>query len=171
MIEVNKKYNDKFMQRANDLSEIAYVGGKGLPIGCVIVKNGDIIGEGHNEIFHRNNPTSHAEMVAIENACNQTGNLQLEGCEMYTTLEPCPMCLGAIYWAKLDVVYFANTNEDASEVGFSDNFIFEELNKPPEKRKIQILNMTNSNANRILKEWALKNIPALQPWENSENSN
>lgn len=97
---VNNKYNEIFMQRAIELSQIAYKSGKGLPIGCVIVKDNVIIGEGHNEIFSRTNPTSHAEMVAIENTCNNLGSLTLNDCAIYTSLEPCPMCLAAIYWAK-----------------------------------------------------------------------
>jgi guanine deaminase len=159
-----KNYEEKFMERAVELSEIAYKSGKGLPIGCVIVRNGIIVGEGHNEIFLRINPTSHAEMVAIENACTQLGDLQLTDCEMYTTLEPCPMCLGAIYWAKLRVIYFANTNKNASEVGFDDSFIFEEFNKSPEKRKIPMIKTNNIGAMKILKEWQSKNLPASQPW-------
>lgn len=157
-------YNPEFMKRAIALSELAYTSGKGLPIGCVIVRNGEIIGEGHNEIFLRNNPTSHGEMVAIENACKNSGELQLADCELYTTLEPCPMCLGAIYWAKVSVVYYANTNKNASEVGFDDSFIFEEFKLPPEKRKILMLNKHNSEAINVLKEWKAKNSSASQPW-------
>ena len=160
----NNKYKPVFMQRAIELSEIAYKSGKGLPIGCVIVKNGVIIGEGHNEIFSRNNPTSHGEIVAIENACKETKNLQLDDCEMYTTLEPCPMCLGAIYWAKLKTVYFANTSKNASEAGFDDAFIFKEINLEPEKRKIPMLNTGNAEALKILQEWKLHNLPDSQPW-------
>jgi len=160
----DKSYDENFMKRAVVLSEIAYKSGKGLPIGCVIVRNGIIVGEGHNEIFSRNNPTAHAEMVAIENACNQLGNLQLTDCEMYTTLEPCPMCFGAIYWSKLRMVYFANTNKDAADAGFDDSFIFKELQKKPEKRKILLINKNNTEAIKVLKEWQIKNLPTSQPW-------
>lgn len=160
----NTNYNPEFMKRAILLSEIAYKSGKGLPIGCVIVRNGQIIGEGHNEIFLRNNPTSHGEMVAIENACKNIHDLQLANCEMYTTLEPCPMCLGAIYWAKLSVVYYANTNKNASEAGFDDSFIFEEFKLSPEKRKIPLLGKNDPEAMKILQDWKLKNTPASQPW-------
>ncbi len=157
-------YNPEFMKRAISLSEIAYKSGKGLPIGCVIVRNGEIIGEGHNEIFLRNNPTSHGEMVAIENACKNIQDLQLAGCELYTTLEPCPMCLGAIYWAKISVVYYANTNKNASEAGFDDSFIFEELKLSPEKRKIPVLGKNDSEAMKVLLDWKSQNSSACQPW-------
>ncbi|MBA4241447.1 MAG: tRNA-specific adenosine deaminase [Sphingobacteriaceae bacterium] len=164
---INDNYEERFMQRAIELSEIAYKSGKGLPIGCVIVKEGEIVGEGHNEIFCRTNPTSHGEMVAIENACKNIGDLQLTECEMYTTLEPCPMCLGAIYWAKLKVVYFANTNKDAAEVGFDDSFIFNEFAKAPEKRLIAMYSKNNPAAMKVLKDWQTENLPASQPWTNS----
>ena len=167
--KTNENYNPEFMQRAISLSEIAYTSGKGLPIGCVIVRNGEIIGEGHNEIFLRNNPTSHGEMVAIENACKNIGDLQLADCEMYTTLEPCPMCLGAIYWAKLSVVYYANTNENAAEAGFDDSFIFEEFKLPPEKRRIPMYSKHTAEAMKVLQNWKSKNIPSSQPWSENDS--
>lgn len=157
-------YNPRFMARAVELSELSYKSGKGLPIGCVIVRNGEIIGEGHNEIFLRNNPTSHGEMVAIEDACKRSGDLQLEDCELYTTLQPCPMCLGAIYWAKISKVYYANTNEDAASVGFDDSFIFEEFKKQPEQRQIPMLSVKSEEALKVLKTWQSSNLPASQPW-------
>lgn len=153
------------MQRAIELSELAYLSRKGLPIGCVIVKNGKIIGEGHNEIFFRKNPTSHAEMVAIENACKQIDDLQLENCEMYTTLEPCPMCLGAIYWAKLKIVFFANTVAKSLEAGFNDQFIFKELLTAPKKRQIPMIQFEDENATKILMEWKAKGNDNSQPWK------
>lgn len=157
-------YNEKFMERAIELSQIAYKSGKGLPIGCVIVKDDKIIGEGHNEIFSRNNPTAHGEMVAIENACKKLNNLTLTDCVIYTTLEPCPMCFGAIYWAKLNTIYFANTNEMASKIGFSDHFIFEEMKLQPEKRKIPMFKKEHKNAIKILEEWKNNELPSSQPW-------
>lgn len=153
------------MQRAIELSQIAYESGKGLPIGCVIVKDNKIIGEGHNEIFSRTNPTAHGEMVAIENACKNLGDLALIDCAIYTTLEPCPMCLGAIYWAKLDVIYFANSNEMASKIGFDDSFIFDEIKLQPEKRKIPMFKKEYKEAIEILKDWKSKELPSSQPWE------
>jgi tRNA(Arg) A34 adenosine deaminase TadA len=161
---INNKYNEIFMQRAIELSQIAYKSGKGLPIGCVIVKDNVIIGEGHNEIFSRTNPTSHAEMVAIENACKNLGSLTLNDCAIYTTLEPCPMCLAAIYWAKLNVIYFANSNEMASKIGFDDSFIFDEIKLHPDKRKMPMFKKDHKKAIEILKEWQSKEISSSQPW-------
>lgn len=157
-------YNEKFMQRAVELSEMAYKSGKGLPIGCVIVKDGKIIGEGHNEIFIRNNPTAHAEMVAIEDACKKTGNLQLEECDLYTSLEPCPMCFGAVYWAKLRTVYFANTKQDATRAGFDDSFILGQIQKPHAEQWIPMLHFKMHSALKILEDWKSKNPDASQAW-------
>ena len=164
----NNKYNEIFMNKAIELFKTAYKSGKGLPIGCVIVKDNKIIGEGHNEIFSRTNPTSHAEMVAIENACNNLGSLVLTDCVIYTTLEPCPMCLSAIYWAKLKVIYFANSNETASKIGFDDSFIFDEIKLQPEERKILMIKKDHSKAIEILKEWQSKEISSSsssKPWK------
>lgn len=163
---MNDNYNDLFMSRAIELSKLAYESGQGLPIGCVIVKDGSIIGEGHNEIFIRNNPTAHAEMVAIENACKNIKELQLSDCEMYTTLEPCPMCFGAIYWAKLKTVFYANSSLDATEIGFDDSFIYNEFLKPNSEKLIPLLYIKNSNAKKVLLEWSSKNSNASQPWSN-----
>jgi tRNA(Arg) A34 adenosine deaminase TadA len=158
-------YNEKFMARAVELSHIAWKSGKGLPIGCVIVKDGQIIGEGHNEIFIRKNPTAHGEMVAIEDACKNTGELELKDCELYSTLEPCPMCFGAIYWAGIRAVYYANTSADAVKAGFADSYILQELNMAPEKRKIPFLHTQHINALRVLHEWKAKELPSAQPWK------
>ncbi|MBR9774372.1 MAG: nucleoside deaminase [Cytophagales bacterium] len=161
---MDQDYHPKFMLRAIELSKMAYKSGKGLPIGCVIVRNGKIIGEGHNEIFERVNPTSHGEMVAIERACRNINDLQLSECQMYTTLEPCPMCLGAIYWAKIHKVYYANTNADAAKVGFDDTFIFDELRKSANERKINFLYVPDKNAITVLEEWKSKDLISAQPW-------
>ncbi|WP_338839274.1 nucleoside deaminase [Flavobacterium ginsenosidimutans] len=161
---IDQDYNPKFMLRAIELSEIAYQSGRGLPIGCVIVKNGKIIGEGHNEIFERINPTSHGEMVAIERACTNIKNLQLSNCQMYTTLEPCPMCLGAIYWAKISKVFYSNTNAEASKVGFDDTFIFDELRKCAHERKINFIHCPDKKAMDVLEEWQSKELASAQPW-------
>ena len=164
------KYNEKFMQRAVELSQLAYKSGKGLPIGCVIVKDNKIIGEGHNEIFFRTNPTAHGEMVAIENACKNLESLSLSNCIIYTTLEPCPMCLAAIYWSNLKAIYFANTNEFATQIGFSDSFIFNEIKLDPKERKIPMFNNQNKNAKIILKEWNAEELPAEQPWKQQKSN-
>lgn len=161
---IKDEYNEMFMQRAIELSQIAYKNGNGLPIGCVIVKDNKIIGEGHNEIFSRTNPTAHGEMVAIENACKNLKDLSLIDCAIYTTLEPCPMCLSAIYWAKIKIIYFANSNEQATQIGFSDNFIFNEIKLQPKKRKIPMLKKENTDAIKILEEWKSKDLGSSQPW-------
>jgi len=153
-----------FLQRAIELSDLAHRTGKGLPIGCVIAREGKVVGEGHNEIFARRDPTAHAEMVAIEDACARTESLSLSGCDMYTTLEPCPMCLGAVYWAKLRVVYFANSSRDAIDVGFDDTFIFRELTAPPARRRIPTIALPSEDAARVLREWKARGLAAAQPW-------
>lgn len=145
------------MQRAIALSETAYKSGKGLPIGCVIVKDGKVIGEGHNEIFLRNNPTAHAEMVAIENACRQSSSLQLTGCELYTSLEPCPMCFGAVYWAGIQTVYFAATGADAVKAGFADLHIAGEFHKPKQEQRIPMHHAEEASALAVLHQWKLLN--------------
>ncbi|MDR0228793.1 MAG: nucleoside deaminase [Flavobacteriaceae bacterium] len=158
-------YNPAFMQRAITLSQEAYTSGKGLPIGCVIVKNNQIIGEGHNEIFMRKNPTAHGEMVAIEDACKQLNNILLEDCELYTTLEPCPMCFSAIYWAKIKCVYYACTNVDASAVGFDDSFIFEQMQKPNSEQLIPMIHFKETKAFEVLQSWKNLEQDAAQPWQ------
>lgn len=156
--------SNEYMQRAVELSELAYRSGKGLPIGCVIARDGQIIGEGHNEIFVRSNPTAHAEMVAIERACASLRSLDLGGSELYTTLEPCPMCLAGVYWAKVGIVYFANSSRDAREAGFDDNFILQELTRAPEARRIPTVSAPSADALRVLREWRQRGLSAAQPW-------
>lgn len=163
--EADQNYNSGSMLRAIALSEKAYKSGKGLPIGCVITRNGEIIGEGHNEVFKRLNPTAHAEMVAIERACEKAASVQLSGCELYTTVEPCPMCLAAIYWAKIDVVYYVNTSQQVVEYGFDDSFIFEELQKNAEERKIMSVQVSEPNAKYVLERWKDADDAAAYPWD------
>jgi len=151
------------MQRAIELSELAYRSGKGLPIGCVIARDGQLLGEGHNEIFARRNPTAHAEMVAIENACARADSLDLAGCALYTTLEPCPMCLAAVYWANIRVVYFASSSHDAREAGFDDRLIASELAAAPEQRRIPSIQVPSEDAARVLREWKALGVNAAQP--------
>lgn len=163
--EVDQNYNPKYMLRAIELSEIAYKSGKGLPIGCVITRNGEIIGEGHNEVFQRLNPTAHAEMVAIERACKKAESVQLSGCELYTSVEPCPMCLSAIYWAKIDQIYYVNTSQQVAEFGFDDSFIFDELRKNAEERKIKSVPVSEPNARYVLERWKDADDAAAYPWD------
>lgn len=125
-----------FLQQAVELATKSVLEGLGGPFGCVIVKNGKIIGKGSNQVTSRNDPTAHAEVVAIRNACEQLGSYQLDGCTLYTSCEPCPMCLGAIYWARPERVYYAATRLTAADAGFDDAFIYDELQLPVEGRKI-----------------------------------
>lgn len=163
--ETDQNYNAAYMLRAVELSEIAYKSGKGLPIGCVITRNGEVIGEGHNEVFNRLNPTAHAEMVAIEKACKNTASVQLSGCELYTTVEPCPMCLAAIYWAKIETVYYVNTSQQVVEYGFDDSFIFGELKKNVEERKISSVQVSEPKAMYVLERWKDADDAAAYPWD------
>ncbi|MBK6340414.1 MAG: nucleoside deaminase [Bacteroidetes bacterium] len=146
----------EFMLRAIELSKNGLESGKGGPFGCVIVKDGKIIGEGNNQVTSTNDPTAHAEMVAIRNACKNINSFQLEGCEVYTSCEPCPMCLGAIYWARPDKIYFANNRSDAAEIGFDDAFIYDEIEEKIENRQIQMEPLGRMEALEIFKQWKLK---------------
>ena len=144
---------ENFMQQAIDLSLQGINNNDGGPFGCVIVKGDEIIGRGNNKVTSSNDPTAHAEVVAIRDACANLSTFQLDGCEIYTSCEPCPMCLGAIYWARPKVVYYANTREDAAEIGFDDSMIYEEMNTPVEKRKIPILPLKREDAMKVFNAW------------------
>jgi len=142
------------MDKAIELSKIS----TGGPFGAVIIdKNGNIIGEGHNEVTVNNDPTAHAEMVAIRRACTNINNFNLEGCIIYTSCEPCPMCLSACYWARLEKIHYANTKEDAANIGFDDQFIYDEFKKEKNHRKIQMIAHDNKVAREIFTKW-FKNI-------------
>ena len=145
-----------FMQAAVDLARMGMDQGKGGPFGCVIVKNNEIIGKGCNSVTTYNDPTAHAEIVAIRDACNVLNHFQLTGCELYTSCEPCPMCLGAIYWARPSVVYFANTRQDATAIGFDDSFIYDELNIALRDRAIQTIRLESADAMKVFQEWTKK---------------
>jgi guanine deaminase len=142
-----------FMREAIQLSIENMRSGKGGPFGAVIVKNGKIIARGFNQVTSSNDPTAHAEVVAIRNACKELGSFQLDGCEIYTSCEPCPMCLGAIYWARPDKMYYANTKADAANIGFDDQFIYEEIALPLNKRKLACEQLLNEEALVAFKEW------------------
>lgn len=142
-----------FMQVAIDLSRESMISGKGGPFGCVIVKDDIIIGKGNNQVLSTNDPTAHAEVVAIREACKNLRAFQLEGCEIYTSCEPCPMCLGAIYWANPKHVFYANTRQQASDAGFDDDFIYKELPLPPQDRKIPMEHFPNEDAVKVFVEW------------------
>ena len=149
----NKSKN--FMTRAIELS-LASVRSNGGPFGCVIVKNNEIIAEGSNKVTIINDPTAHAEIVTIRKACNALNNFNLEGTEMYTSCEPCPMCLSAIYWSHIDKIYYSNTRLDAAKIGFDDNYIYNELSKQLSERKIPMQQLYQEDAIKVFKEWELK---------------
>jgi tRNA(Arg) A34 adenosine deaminase TadA len=128
--------NEFYMTKASELANKSIEKGGG-PFGCVIVKDGEIVGEGHNHVRILNDPILHAEVVAIQNACRNLGTHDLSGCVIYTSCEPCPMCLGAIYWARISKIFYGNTRKDAAAIGFSDDFIYDELAKPLDERIIE----------------------------------
>lgn len=142
------------MQEAIRLSIENVTSGKGGPFGAVIVKDGKIIARGANEVTSSNDPTAHAEVVAIRNACKALGSFQLDGCVLYTSCEPCPMCLGAIYWARPDKMYFANTKKDAADILFDDQFIYDEIEMPYENRKLATEQMMRDEALEAFKLWS-----------------
>ncbi len=148
--------DNRFMRRALEISLAGMKKNDGGPFGAVIVKGGEIIAEGNNEVTSKNDPTLHAEIVAIRNACKRLNTFDLRGCTIYTSCEPCPMCLGAIYWARLDKIFYANTKEDAAKIGFDDAFIYEELELPKNKRKMIMEQLLQEDAIKVFDEWANK---------------
>ncbi len=144
---------EKFMMEAIELSKQGSENGEGGPFGCVIVKDDKIVGRGSNKVTSTNDPTAHAEVVAIRDACKNLGSFQLDGCEVYTSCEPCPMCLGAIYWSRPRVIYFANNREDAAAIGFDDSMIYEECNTPLKDRKIPMSSLQREEAIKVFEAW------------------
>jgi tRNA(Arg) A34 adenosine deaminase TadA len=147
------RYDPKFMEKAIQLARENIKSGKGGPFGAVVVKDGKIIASAMNEVTSSDDPTAHAEVVAIRRACKELNTYQLEGCEIYSSCEPCPMCLGAIYWARPARVYFAGTRKDAANSGFDDEFIYREIELPPGERKIPFINLQRDEAIKAFKEW------------------
>ncbi len=143
---------NKFMLKAIELSikSAETIGG---PFGCVIVKDNKIISEGSNKVTSTNDPTAHGEIVAIREACLKLNTFNLSGCELYSTCEPCPMCLSAIYWSHIDKIFYANTRDDAKNIDFDDSFIYSEINKKIEDRKIQMIQMHRDEALKAFKIW------------------
>ena len=144
------------MSEAILLSQNGVRNNEGGPFGCIIVKDDKIVGRGNNKVTSSNDPTAHAEVVAIRDACKNLDTFQLDDCEIYTSCEPCPMCLGAIYWARPKAVYFANNRQDAAGIGFDDSMIYEELGIELEKRKIPIINLGREEALKVFVEWQNK---------------
>ncbi|MEY5068546.1 MAG: hypothetical protein RLZ47_408 [Bacteroidota bacterium] len=150
---INEKDHRKFMQLAIQLSEQNVEQGKGGPFGAVIVKDGKAIAKSANKVTSSNDPTAHAEVSAIRAACKKLETFDLSGCVIYTSCEPCPMCLGAIYWARLDKIYYANTKVDAAVIGFDDQFIYEELDLEMNQRKLPIIQLMREEAQIAFKKW------------------
>ena len=146
--------NKVFMQKAIDLSIENVRSGKGGPFGAVVVKDGKIIAQGANSVTSHNDPTAHAEVMAIREACKVLGTFQLTDCDIYTSCEPCPMCLGAIYWARPSKVYYANSKKDAADINFDDDFIYAEIAKPLNERSLKFIQLSREEALEAFKLWA-----------------
>jgi tRNA(Arg) A34 adenosine deaminase TadA len=144
------------MQIAVDLARQGMENGDGGPFGSIVVKGEEIIGRGWNQVLLLNDPTAHAEVIAIRDACKKLQSFQLQDCEIYTSCEPCPMCLGAIYWARPKRVYFANTKEDAAAIDFDDSFIYHEIDVPHSAKKIPFIAFPSAAALQVFKDWKEK---------------
>lgn len=144
------------MEKAIRVSRQMMRAGKGGPFGAVVVRNDKVIASGHNQVTSANDPTAHAEIVAIREACRKLKTFQLDDCELYTSCEPCPMCLSAIYWARLKKVYFANTRQDAAAIGFDDDFIYREIPLALHKRTLVMKQLMRKKAHVAFDEWQKK---------------
>lgn len=149
--------NEEFMRKAIELSIQNVRSGNGGPFGAVIVKEGKIIAQGVNTVTSQNDPTCHAEINAIREACKVLNTFQLDDCEIYTSCEPCPMCLGAIYWARPSKVFYANTKKDAAEINFDDAIIYKEIEKPIHERNLKFIQLLREEGLKGFEEW--KNKP------------
>ena len=148
--------DERFMLKAIRLAQNGIDSNAGGPFGAVVVKDGKIVGEGFNKVTSTNDPTAHAEVVAIRNACENLRSFQLDGCTLYTSCEPCPMCLGAIYWARPAQVFYAATREDAANIGFDDEFIYKEIEKNFEDRQMKLVNFLRDEGLKVFKNWENK---------------
>ena len=152
---------ERFMQQAIETGLQGMRNHLGGPFGCVIVKDGEIIGKGCNSVLILNDPTAHAEIVAIRDACSKLNTFQLDNCEVFTTCEPCPMCMGALYWARPAKIYYANTRSDAAAIGFDDSLIYEEMALPVNERKLPMHAIPNEQALKMFEEWKSFNHQVL----------
>ncbi|PAW71313.1 MAG: tRNA-specific adenosine deaminase [Opitutia bacterium Tous-C4FEB] len=148
--------NATYMREAVQLAEQGMRSGRGGPFGCVVVRRGEIVGRGSNRVTSTNDPTAHAEVVAIRDACTALRTFQLTDCELYTSCEPCPMCLSAIYWARIPQVYYGNTRADAAAIGFDDEFIYQQVPLAPEARTVKMELFLRDEAQVAFQEWANK---------------
>jgi tRNA(Arg) A34 adenosine deaminase TadA len=148
--------DERFMRRAIELAQRGVDENLGGPFGCVIVRDGEIIGEGSNEVTSTNDPTAHAEIVAIRQACRNLNSFQLEGCTVYTSCEPCPMCLGAIYWSRPAAIFFAGTRDDAADAGFDDELFYSEVELPNEQRQLMMQPLLREESQKVFQKWIAK---------------
>ncbi|OBX26808.1 tRNA(Arg) A34 adenosine deaminase TadA [Gelidibacter algens] len=153
---MNKDNENKFMLEAVNAALKGMQNNEGGPFGCVIVKDGKIVGRGNNKVTSNNDPTAHAEVMAIRDACKNLNSFQLEGCTIYTSCEPCPMCFGAIYWARPDKVYYGCSQKDAADIDFDDEFIYKEIELPYEKRSIPFEQVARDIALEPFQKWSDK---------------
>ncbi len=154
--EANDKQRAQWMREAVSLGRIGMAQAGGGPFGAVVVCDGEIVGRGHNQVTTLLDPTAHAEVMAIRNACHSLGRFDLKGCELYTSCEPCPMCLAAIYWARLDRVFYACTRHDAAEIGFDDDFIYEQLPLEIAARSLPMKQIEREHSLALFREWKEK---------------
>lgn len=147
---------ERFMRRAIELSRENMEANRGGPFGAVVVRDGEIVGEGWNAVTSTNDPTAHAEVMAIREACRSLSTFTLAGCELYTSCEPCPMCLASAYWARVDRILFANTQDDAAGIDFDDAFLYREIALPPDGRSLPMERFMGEEALEVFREWAVK---------------
>jgi len=147
---------EDFMREAIRAADEGMNAGLGGPFGCVIVRLGEVVGRGNNRVTSANDPTAHAEIIAIREACARLQTFRLPDCELYTNCEPCPMCLGAVYWARIPVLYFANTRLDAAEIGFDDDFIYRQVPLPPKERTLSMRPLLREEALEGFRSWEAK---------------
>jgi guanine deaminase len=150
------RMNQKFMREAVSISIRKMRANEGGPFGAVVVRKGKIVGRGWNRVTSTNDPTAHAEVVAIRDACKRLKTFQLDDCDLYTSCEPCPMCLSAIYWARFRKVYYGNTRKDAARIQFDDDFLYREVARPISQRKIPMKQLLHTEALKAFKEWNAK---------------
>lgn len=151
---MSERKNEKFMKMAIALSEQNVTLSLGGPFGAVIVKDGKVIAKSANMVTTTNDPTAHAEVSVIRKACKKLKTFDLTGCVIYTSCEPCPMCLGAIYWSRIDVIYFANTKKDAADIGFDDQFIYDEIDLSMEQRRLPAVQLLRNEAQQAFMKWS-----------------
>lgn len=148
--------HETFMREAIKEAEAGMRHGRGGPFGCVIVRRGEIIARGNNRVTSTNDPTAHAEITAIREACAKLQTFQLSDCELYTSCEPCPMCLAAVYWARIAKLFYANTRADAAAIGFDDDFLYQQIPLPIEKRALPMQPLLRDEALKTFREWQAK---------------